>query len=130
MQSLARLAPALALAAAFAATPAAAAPPPEHPSVDQTNRMLGVAAAGGALLNSGKVVQAIDSNGYTYVQLQGCDGETWLAAPRASFTVGSTIRYGNGAVMKNFFSKALQREFPVILFVAGTEVIADQVCAK
>jgi len=70
------------------------------------------------------VVSTIDSGGYTYVEAQQGDKTVWLAAPKTTVKKGDTIRYANdGAIMTNFYSKTLDREFPKILFVGEVQVI-------
>jgi hypothetical protein len=74
------------------------------------------AQAGGERL-SGKVLQTMDSGGYTYVYLQKKDGEkVWVAAPTTAVTVGSQISFQGGMEMVNFESKSLKRKFDKILF--------------
>ncbi len=69
-------------------------------------------------------VSAIDSGGYTYIEAKQGDKTTWLAAPKTAVKAGDAIRYASdSAVMKNFYSKTLNREFPEILFVGEVQVI-------
>lgn len=104
------------------ATPLFAAPPPDHPSVDQASRILNIPAQ--APEHQGKLLEIFDSNSYSYLRVSHPqDQERWLAAPRLSLTVGTPIRYGEGTRMENFYSKVWQRTFPVIYFV--NEVVAD-----
>jgi len=79
--------------------------------------------AGGDRL-SGKILQSMDSGGYTYVYLQKKDGEkVWVAAPATAVTVGSQIVFQGGMEMVNFESKSLKRKFDKILFADA--VISD-----
>ena len=103
-----------------------AAPPPGHPSPDEAARLLNIPDASGRNLPYvGRVIQAIDSNNYTYLQVTVNDGARWLAAPKAVFPKNVVIRYGDGALMRNFYSKVLKRTFSEILFVANVQVIRE-----
>lgn len=70
--------------------------------------------------NTGKVLEAIDTDLYTYIEVSGKtdkDPTVWLAASKTKIAKGDTIRYGEGAVMSNFHSKTLNRTFSSITFV-------------
>lgn len=94
-----------------------------HPTVAEAEEMLDIQAAAGQLGNEGKVVSTIPSNAYTYVEVDIGGQTEWLAVPRTELKNGATIRYGEGAVMTNFYSKKLDREFPKVLFLGGVQVI-------
>lgn len=119
----ASLAPALRAAAAvlgLAATAAVAAPPSDHPAPDMAMHMLRQHAPPEPS-RSGRVLSHEDSNEYTYVQVAE-NGETlWLAAPRTPIADGDTIRYPEGVVMRDFYSKLLKRTFPAVMFVESIE---------
>lgn len=87
----------------------------------QTPRMNRPAPA--AASNEGTVVQAQTAGGYTYIEVSGPQGNQWLAAPAMNLAPGTRIRFGGGAVMSNFTSKALNRTFPSIVFVGGVEPV-------
>lgn len=92
------------------------------------------APRGVALPNVGTVVSVQQSGGYSYIEVSGPQGNTWLAAPVATLNVGDKIRYEDGATMRNFTSKALGRTFPAIIFVgsvspAGSEDTAAAAAA-
>ncbi|MEW6313515.1 MAG: hypothetical protein AB1513_05650 [Pseudomonadota bacterium] len=67
--------------------------------------------------NKGKVLEVIDTEMYTYLQVTGSNGPVWLAASRAKIDKGANISYPNGAVMSNFHSKSLNRTFDTIIFI-------------
>jgi hypothetical protein len=73
--------------------------------------------------SEGTVAQAQTAGGYTYIEVTGPQGNTWLAAPAMNIAVGTKIRYESGAVMTNFTSAAMKRTFPSILFVGGVEPV-------
>lgn len=73
---------------------------------------------------SGKVLETMNSGGYTYVQIQKKSGEkTWVAAPETAVKVGSQISFSGGMEMVNFESKSLKRKFDKIIFAGG--VVSD-----
>jgi len=95
---------------------AQAEPPPGHPSVGQAHDHLQVPE--GELGYMGQVLQSIPSNDYVYLEVSKKEGGTrWLAAPRAAVPVQSYIRYGDGRVMHNFFSRKHKRTFAEVMFV-------------
>ena len=70
-----------------------------------------------AELLSGKVLQTMDSGGYTYVYIQKKDGEkVWVASASTPVTVGSQMSFKGGMEMRNFESKSLKRKFDSIIF--------------
>ena len=103
-----------------------AAPPPGHPSTDNAATIMQLPDAED-LPYRGKVVQAINSNSYTYIQVQVMDKSLWLAAPRLELIEGQSIAFPSGTVMNNFFSRKLKRTFSSVLFVRAVEVLADQI---
>ena len=68
---------------------------------------------------SGKVIETMDSGGYTYVRLERNGEKTWLACPKMKVTVGENMSFKPGIVMVNFVSKTLKRKFDRIIFSAG-----------
>ena len=73
--------------------------------------------------NSGVVRSNEDAAGYTYIELETGAGQVvWLAAPQVRVAVGNRISWGEGSVMTNFTSSALDKTFPEILFVQSIAV--------
>ncbi len=68
---------------------------------------------------SGKVLETMDSGGYTYVLLDTAAGEKWVAAPKTVVTVGQTATFAPGMVMRNFKSETLNRTFDEVVFSSG-----------
>jgi hypothetical protein len=68
---------------------------------------------------SGKVVETMDSGGYTYVLLEKKGKKTWVAVPQMPVTVGQKLELQPGAEMGNFTSKSLNRTFDKIIFSGG-----------
>ena len=68
---------------------------------------------------TGKVVESMDSGGYTYVQIENNGKKTWVAVPKTKVVVGQDITLSPGNEMKNFESKTLKRKFDSIIFSGG-----------
>lgn len=77
--------------------------PPERPAAE--------------LAREGKVLEAIDANQYTYLEVLEGERSRWIAAPRLSVARGATIRFDDGVVMTNFYSRKLKRTFETLMFV-------------
>ena len=92
-------------------------PPPSSPPAPQTESGSPGPQLGGSL--SGKVVETMNSGGYTYVSLENNGKKIWVAAPEAKVKVGQTVTCQPGMEMKNFTSKTLNRTFERIIFSGG-----------
>ena len=68
---------------------------------------------------SGKVVETMNSGGYTYVLLEQKGAKTWVAVPQMKVVKGKNMSFQPGMVMKNFESKTLKRTFDTIIFSGG-----------
>lgn len=69
---------------------------------------------------SGKVLESMDSGGYTYIQIEAANGKKlWVAVPKMKVTKGQNMSFIPGGVMTNFESKTLRRKFDEIIFSAG-----------
>lgn len=75
------------------------------------------AMAGDAL--SGKVVETMNSGGYTYVSLDNSGKKTWVAMPQTTVKVGQNVTCQPGMPMENFTSKTLNRTFDRVIFSGG-----------
>ncbi len=91
---------------ALAAAPAAPANP--RAGMDPHKRMLS---------QSGKVLSTINVPSYTYVEVSQGKKTMWLAATTSPVKKGDMVRFDNGMVMTEFYSKSLKRSFPSIAFV-------------
>jgi hypothetical protein len=72
---------------------------------------------GGAI--SGKVVETIDTAGYTYVLLDTGAQKVWAAAPQSEVKAGDSVTVPDGMPMPNYHSKSLNRDFDVVYFAGG-----------
>jgi hypothetical protein len=93
------------------------APPPGHPGTDEAAQLLGIHREGQEMPYSGQVLQVIDSNNYSYIEVEQDGQSRWLAAPKIALPIGATLRFPDGRVFKSFYSKVHKRTFENILFV-------------
>ncbi len=68
---------------------------------------------------SGKVVETMNSGGYTYVLLEKNGKKTWVAVPKIKVEKGQNMSFLPGAEMHDFESKTLNRKFDRIIFSPG-----------
>ena len=78
-----------------------------------------VAAALAADELSGKVIETMNSGGYTYALIEKGDKKIWVAVPQTKITKGQTVTFLPGNEMVNFPSKTLNRTFDKIIFSGG-----------
>lgn len=65
---------------------------------------------------TGKVVETMNSGGYTYLNLERNGKKTWLAVPETRVKMGQEVTCSSGTEMVNFTSKTLKRTFDSIVF--------------
>ncbi len=95
-----------------------AAPPPGHPSTGQAAELMGIENPV-VFSFEGRVLQAIDSNNYTFIEVQAANQSIlWVAAPKLVLQPGQLISFPQGRLMRNFYSKKHQRTFAQIWFVS------------
>jgi hypothetical protein len=88
-------------------------------------------AAQPAEVISGKVLETMNSGGYTYVNLQKTNGDkVWVAVMETTAKVGSQMSFAGGMEMVNFESKSLKRKFDKIIFSGGVASAAAAPGAK
>jgi uncharacterized protein YdeI (BOF family) len=75
------------------------------------------------LVNSGKVLEVLETDMYTYLQVTTEKGPLWIATYKTNVSKGATVRYSNGVAMSDFFSNVLNRAFDVIVFVDSLELV-------
>ena len=68
---------------------------------------------------SGKILETMDSGGYTYVLLEQDNAKTWAAMPVTKVTVGEKITLKKDMVMPSFTSKTMDRTFTNLVFSSG-----------
>jgi hypothetical protein len=98
------------------ATKPGAAMPPGHGGS-------GSIPASTQLVNSGKVLDVLDTDMYTYLQVTSGKGPVWIAVYKTEVTKGATVKFSNGVMMSKFTSKALNRTFDQIVFIDSLQVV-------
>ncbi len=71
---------------------------------------------------SGKVVETMNSGGYTYVRVDTGKKKLWAAAPQFPVKVGDSVTVSAGMPMANYHSKTLNRDFDTVYFTADVSV--------
>ena len=66
---------------------------------------------------TGTIVSTVDATGYTYAEIDVKGDTIWVAGPKTKLTKGEPITIKIGAPMRDFHSKTLDRDFPVIYFI-------------
>ncbi len=73
---------------------------------------------------SGKVVETMNTAGYTYVLVDTGAKKVWAAAVEFSVKVGDAVSFAASLPMENYHSKSLNRDFDVVYFTGGINVNA------
>lgn len=68
---------------------------------------------------TGKVVESVNSSGYTYLLLEKGGKKQWVAIPELYIKVGDEVELQGGVDMGEFTSKPLGRKFEQIIFSNG-----------
>lgn len=103
-----------------AAMPRTDMPPGGHPA--GVPAQMNSAPQAGANGGQGKVLQSMHASSYTYIEVDMGSRKTWIATNAMPVNTGATVRWRDGAVMKNFTSNALHRSFDEIIFVSYAEI--------
>lgn len=72
----------------------------------------------------GKVMESMDVDNYTYVQINTGEQTHWAAGPKTSIKKGAMIAFEAGMPFTDFESKSLKKSFKTIYFV--NRFITDQ----
>ena len=68
---------------------------------------------------SGKVLQTMNSGGYSYVYVETKAEKVWVAVPQTKVRAGDVMTFKPGMEMTNFPSSSLKRTFDRIIFSEG-----------
>jgi len=68
--------------------------------------------------NQGRVVSHVSVPGYSYLEVENGANRIWIAGNPMEIHAGQVVAWGQAAMMRNFYSKALDRTFEEILFVS------------
>lgn len=82
----------------------------------------GAATAPAGQVFEGKVLETMNSGGYTYVQVDTGKEKVWAAAPETSVKVGDKASFPAAMAMDNFHSATLDRKFDLVYFVSSLTV--------
>jgi len=74
---------------------------------------------------TGKVTETMSTAGYTYVQVDTGKQKVWAAAVQFAVKVGDTVSFSPGDPMPNYHSKSLNRDFDLVYFTGGIDVVND-----
>ena len=72
--------------------------------------------------HKGKVLETMDSGGYTYVEVEENGQKLWVAVMQTKVKVGDSVEFPDSPPMVNFQSKTLKRTFDKIIFAPGLAV--------
>lgn len=85
------------------------------------NKSAPAAAAQSGAFN-GKVIETMNSGGYTYVQIDTGAAKLWAAAPQFAVKVGDKVAVADAMPMMKYQSKTLNRTFDVVYFSGNVTV--------
>lgn len=71
---------------------------------------------------SGKVVEATNTAGYTYVLVDTGSNRVWAAGTQVTVSVGDQVAVGPGLSMTQYHSKSLNRDFDLVYFTGSITV--------
>ncbi len=74
--------------------------------------------------HKGKVVEALNAAGYTYVQVDENGQKIWIAVMETKVKPGDIVEFPDSPPMINFQSKSLKRTFDKIIFAPGLRVVS------
>lgn len=74
---------------------------------------------------TGRVISTMESGGYTYIQFEEKGKKLWVACPVTAVYEGEIIKFYRPMVMKDFYSKTLDRKFETIFFT-GSVMVMDE----
>lgn len=72
--------------------------------------------------HKGKVVNTMNSGGYTYVEVEENGQKLWVAVMETKVKVGDMVEFPDSPPMINFQSKTLNRTFDKIIFAPGLRI--------
>ncbi len=80
-------------------------------------------AAKAKLPNKGIAKKIFQTDTYTYIKVAMKGGTAWIATPTIELDVNTKIRFSEGSLMSDFYSKSLKRTFPTLFLVNQVESI-------
>lgn len=74
------------------------------------------------MTQQGKVVSVVETQGFTYIEVQRGKERLWLAAPTTAVKAGDTVHFAEQSMMPRYHSSSLNRDFDNIMFVNRVKV--------
>jgi len=74
---------------------------------------------------SGKVTDVIQTTSYTYCKMNVSGSEYWIAISKMPVDTGQVLYFNIGPEMRNFHSRELNRDFPLLYLVQDVSTIPD-----
>jgi GW (Gly-Tryp) dipeptide domain len=71
---------------------------------------------------TGKVLETTNTAGYTYVRVDAAGQQVWAAGVQTEVKVGDTVTIGSGAVMPQYHSQSMNRDFDAVVFTSSLTV--------
>ncbi len=68
---------------------------------------------------TGRVVETIDSGGYTYVLVDTGSEKVWAAVPQVAVTLGAEVAFDGSMPMVDYHSATLDRTFDLVYFAGS-----------
>lgn len=72
--------------------------------------------------HKGKVLETMNSGGYTYIQIDEKGQKLWVAVMETKVKAGDVVEFPDSPPMVNFQSKSLNRTFDKIIFAPGVKI--------
>jgi uncharacterized lipoprotein NlpE involved in copper resistance len=72
--------------------------------------------------HKGKVIETMNSGGYTYLQVEENGQKLWVAVMETKVEKGNVVEFPDSPPMVNFQSKTLNRTFDKIIFAPGLRI--------
>jgi hypothetical protein len=82
------------------------------------------------LTRTGVVAETLEVENYTYIRLEAVHDDAWIATLPTWVSPGDVIEFTGGAVMNDFYSESLNRNFKTILFVDNMRIVDEQAGAE
>ena len=74
-------------------------------------------------VHSGTIIEVLDADPYTYINVKTENGDVWVAVPRVSVEKGIKVSFNENMRVVDFESKTLGRTFDVVIF--SNEIQSD-----
>lgn len=87
--------------------------PAGHPPVNKDK----ITAPSTGPTQKAKVISTINVPQYTYIEISQNNQSHWIAAPTVDVKKDDMVEFDEGMIMKDFYSKTLDRTFANIAFV-------------